>query len=134
MFLLKQLETITLAEMFYNEYTRAMLKIFGPHLKHLIFKQCHEVDVSDLVVCTQLESLQFIAPEGRYGKNNLSLMMRGDQQPLNPHSFLPQLKSIQSDTCLGQWASLFENKYTLTRIVLNCCHFGVPVSVNFLII
>ena len=47
MFLLKQLETITLAEMFYNEYTRAMLKIFGPHFKHLIFKQCHEVDVSD---------------------------------------------------------------------------------------
>jgi len=108
------------------EYTRVVLKVFAPNVKNLTFKHCEEVDLADVVACTKLESLQLISLTGRYGRNTLS-PRKVDQESWNSHSFLPQLKSIQSDICLGQWASLLEKKPTLTRIVLNCCHFGILV-------
>ena len=98
---------------------KSILSVFGPHLKHLTLESCKEINLQDLMPCLQLETLCLQM------KSTLDLE---ESDPISePESFLPQLKSLESDICLGALSHLFEEKPDLTRVVLNCYHVGIKV-------
>ena len=109
------------------KFVKPILKIFGPGLRHLTFWSFAEFNMADLIPCNLLESLRI------YG--SLSSILEPPSNEVNiilrAHSFLPQLKVLKSDICLGQWLRLLEEKPEMTHIVLNCCHIGTEVILIF---
>ena len=103
---------------------KILLKVFGQDLLHLNFNHCSKEVVSfeDLLPCRKLESLRF--------QRNLpitSVCLQSIKFP--PEDFLPNLKSLESNICLGSnWSRIFEEKSTLTSVKLNCVHIGKEVS------
>lgn len=101
-----------------------ILKVFGPNLLHLTLK-C-KINLEDLVYCSRLETLRITRKENDRYSTEPSV---DTGSTLDAKTFLPLLKTIESDVCLGAHQSrLFEEKCTLTRISLACCHIGTEVS------
>jgi len=120
-FLLLQLKTISLYEVRPN-YVKLILSAFGPTLLHLSFDYCSIINLADLVSCPVLDTLRIsaISEHSRLLQN----------PPPGNTPFLPQLKVIKIQTCLGPfWSRIFEEKSTLTRISLHCCHIGTTVYI-----
>jgi len=95
------------------------LDIFGPSLKKLELDFMINTQLADLAPCSQLEELTIKRCR------NLDA-----SYPTNWSwsSFLPFLKSIKSECCLGDWAPSFERKLgSLIAAQLNCCHIGTDV-------
>ena len=70
-------------------------------------------DLAILAPCTKLEELEIRDGEG-------------DPTPVEPEYFLPNLKKLVVDRCLGDFSRAFESaRPTLTEVHLNCCHFGL---------
>lgn len=101
-----------------------ILKVFGPNLLHLTLK-C-KLNLEDLVYCSRLESLRISRKEAERYSSEPSV---DTGSTLDAKTFLPLLKTIESDVCLGTHQSrLFEEKCTLIRISLACCHIGTEVN------
>ena len=47
---------------------------------------------------------------------------------INSGNFLPYLKNMLSQICLGNKSRLFEEKSTLVKLELNCSHIGTEAS------
>lgn len=115
-----QLENIAIVNV-PSEYINVILKVFGSNLKHLTIENSKNVDLSTLMNFTLLESL--VLKDGVQLKR-----MTTDKPTLNPGLFLPKLKTLESEICLGAyWTRVFEQKASLTRVALNCCHIGTKV-------
>lgn len=120
-----QLESLTLLEVS-PEYTKAILKAFGAGLQHLTLDSCRQINVADLMTyCTELESLNILGDSSMSPK----MMESAAECFLNEGiTFLPKLKSLKSEICLGDWSYLFEEKsISLVRLTLSCCHIGIKV-------
>lgn len=110
-------------------YVKVILNAFAPTLKHLTFKSCDGINLMDLIHCRQLETLFILNCRGSSSLAETKV----EPSRLNPSSFLPHLKSVKSDICLGLWSSLLEGKSELTHVVLNCFHNGTKVkSINLI--
>jgi len=98
-----------------------ILKAFGPKLKRLSFHHiAYDFDLADLMPCVKLETL-LIKDVTTFDE---------DEPPvkLDANQFLPKLKSLESEVCLGpHWMRLFEQKPGLTHVALCCCHVGTKV-------
>ena len=122
-FILSVLQTITTIY-FRNiapEYAHPILKIFGSELLQLQFSFKSKVYVEDLASASRLESLLICS--------RCELMMRSkeDAALLRDDNFLPQLKKLESGSCLGSLSYLFEKK-TLEKLTLECCHIGAEIG------
>ena len=93
----------------------------GPKLNHLSIKHFgFDVDLADLMPCVELESL-LIKDITTFDKDKPPVKLDANQ-------FLPKLKSLESEVCLGpHWMRLFEQKHGLTHVALCCCHVGTKV-------
>jgi len=110
-------------------YVKVILNAFAPTLKHLTFKSCDGINLMDLIHCRQLESLFIL----NCRVSSSLAETKVEPSRLNPSSFLPHLKSVKSDICLGLWSSLLEGKSELTHVFLNCFHNGTKVkSINLI--
>lgn len=95
-----------------------IMKVFGAELIELQLFRC-KFDVRTLLSCSKLETLRI------FGGCTFLDDPAGQMDPLlNQSTFLPLLKDFHSDICLGSWSSIFENKSTLMRLNLSCCHVG----------
>ncbi len=102
-------------------YINLILSAFGPHLNKIEIWRWTQVDLQAFAYCTALENLTFI--------DGCSLKLNdGYVAPFA--GFLPALKKIYSDSCLGPWSRFFETKSTLTSLRLNCCHIGTEVFIG----
>jgi len=111
-----------------REHLKILLKVFGPDLKHLSFEYCSKeiVNLEDLLPCSKLEDLRFRGYLPNTPLNSNAVDFQWEE-------FLPRLKILESDVCLGRtWSRIFEEKSTLTSIILNCFHIGTEVSINLL--
>jgi len=96
------------------KYVQPILKVFGADLQNLELKSAGSVKLADLALCKKLDSLRILG--------STSLLPESFDITSDAASFLPQLKSFESDVCLGIYSRLFEEKSTLLRIVLHCSH------------
>jgi len=99
-----------------------ILKIFGSELLKLQFSFKSKFYVEDLASASRLESLLICS--------RCELMMRSkeDAALLRDDNFLPQLKKLESGSCLGSLSYLFEKKTTLEKLTLECCHIGAEIG------
>ena len=97
-------------------YATPILEKFGPELQQLEFKRCEGIKLADLSLCLQLENLRIIA---------ITVLPNIVDSTVDEATFLPHLKSFESDVCLGLHSRLFEEKSTLVQLVLECSHVGV---------
>lgn len=74
---------------------------------------CRKIKLADLSLCKQLENLRILY--------DTTLV----HDVIDSATFLPKLKSFHSNSCLGVHSRLFEEKSSLVRLVLNCCHLGI---------
>lgn len=123
-FILSVLQTITTIY-FRNiapEYVHPIFKIFGSELLQLQFSFKSKFYVEDLASASRLESLLI--------GSHCELMMRSkeDATLLRDDNFLPQLKKLESGSCLGSLSYLFEKKTTLEKLTLECCHIGAEID------
>lgn len=93
-----------------------ILKVFGQQLHNLEVKSCFDIKLTDLALCSQLESLQI---------HKSSLDPREWISTNDASAFLPHLTTFESDSCLGPSSRLFEEKSSLVSLVLHCSHVGV---------
>ena len=97
-----------------------ILTVFGPELQQLTYNFCPEINLEELSPCVKLKQLSILNP-----RSSLLLNSKGNSPKLD---FLTQLKSLESDTCLGSyWSRIFEEKSSLSHISLYCCHIGTKV-------
>jgi hypothetical protein len=99
------------------KYAQPILKVFGAELQHLELKSAGSVKLADLALCQKLESLRILG--------SMTLLPESFDITSNAATFLPLLKSFESDVCLGIYSRLFEEKSTLLRIVLHCSHVNI---------
>lgn len=97
---------------------KAILEVFAPTLQHLSLQSCREINLAELAPCVKLESLRILELD-----SSLSTESEQNVSTIKAATFLPSLKSVQSDICLGCHSLLFEEKSTLIRLVLSCSHF-----------
>lgn len=107
------------------KYVKAILQVFAPTLKHVTFNSCKNIDILDLIPCVQLKTLRIL-------KSSSLAVTKMDPGRLSSSSFLPNLKSIESDICLDCCTLLLEGKSELVHVVLNCWHNGTEVFTHFL--
>lgn len=107
------------------EHVRVILKTFASSLKQVTFKSCQNINLVDLMPCTQLESLCILESSSLKGT-------KVEPDGLSPSAFLPHLKSFESNICLGLWSLLLEGKHELTHIILECCHIGTKVILRII--
>jgi len=93
--------------------------VFHAELKELSFVGCKLINLADLARCTQLQSLRISSTCTMDSYENVPALSAG--------TFLPSLKTFESRICLGSASALFENKTTLSRLVLECCHLNLQV-------
>ena len=74
-----------------RDYVTPVLKVFSPGLKQLEFEGFYDVELADLALCSELESLNL---------HKTNLWMESPHE-IDPATFLPNLKSFQSKICLG---------------------------------
>ena len=98
----------------------SFLKIFGGTLESLTFESCRNINLKDLSSCANLMKLEVL--------ERSSLIPPENESQVHAASFLPKLKELSSDICLGNWNRVFETKSELTSVTLNCCHIGTGVS------
>jgi len=108
-----------------TEYMRPVLNALGPNLKKLTLKRC-DFDMAWLSSCTQLQHLKINCCSLRTDK----LATRGHNNWTHA-TFLPVLTEFQSNVCLQKWAPVFEEKSTLVKLTLNCCHIATKVIAVF---
>ena len=103
---------------------KCILNALGPDLRSLTLHYIGERVgdfISFLVPCTKLENLTILDTLAHPSAFN------GPPDDLDSNRFLPSLKQLESNTCLGTWSPLLESKSTLTKLKLACCHIGTVV-------
>ena len=98
---------------------KSILEVFHPLLKFLVLKNCTKIKLADLAVCFELEGLKILAGCS-FNSHDIDVF--------NPDTFLPKLKSFQSNICMGLPSRLFEEKSGLVNLVLHCSHIGIEVE------
>jgi len=94
-----------------------ILNALGPDLRSLTLHYTgeHVGDlISYLVPCTKLENLTILDTLAHPSAFN------GPPDDLDLNQFLPSLKQLESNTCLGKWSPLLESKSTLAKLKLAC--------------
>ena len=102
-----------------SKFIKVILNALGSELKVLLIDNCYDVNVGDFMPCKHLEKLRILLFNSLDKKENLS--------SLNAETFLPKLKTFQSEFCLGDRSRLFEEKSTLVNLSLSCSHIGTKV-------
>ena len=100
-------------------YRQTFLGHIGCHLHILKLFDCSNIDpIAELLPCTQLEDLEF---------KMSSLIPRPSYCIIDADQFLPSLQKLEtSNTCLGDWSSLFEcHRPLLTHLSFSCSHIGI---------
>ena len=94
----------------------AVLAFLGSNLLKLDFRSCKDIDLGHFLPFLHLEDLNL--------DNNCSTTAI-DVELIQADAFLPNLKNISSEICLGKSSRLFEEKSTLTKLNLCCSHIGI---------
>ncbi len=102
---------------FQPNYVASILKVFGSELKELKISTRCELSVLNLLACPKLEILHL---------DHFCTLLEPNKTdpPLSQSTFLPQIKELNSEICLGSWSHLLLNKASLVNISLRCCHIG----------
>ena len=115
---LYQLDRISLTN-FKSSFSASTIKLLlaalSSSLTVLVLTNCSQINLTHLSVCTRLQQL-YISDSRFYSETSL-----------DAETFLPSLKQIQSNICLGKFAHLFEKKSLLIDAEFNCCHIGTKV-------
>lgn len=102
------------------DYIQTILKVFGAEVLDLEFQFGSKFYVKDLTSANRLENLSI--------SSYCELLGSTEDPILCADNFLPRLKFLESSSCLGVWSYLFEEKPSLVRLVLKCCHIGIETS------
>ena len=98
---------------------RAILTVFGPELHKLRLEKCPQIKLEQLAVCSKLESLKIV-------NGSLSQRSQETDSALDADTYLPKLKIMESNICLGRQSHLFEEKSSsLIKLDIHCCHVGI---------
>lgn len=98
---------------------KAILNVFGPELHNLRLKKCRRIKLENLAICSKLKSLKIV--RGSLFRNSEEI-----DASLDVNTFLPKLKTFESNICLGRQSHLFEEKSdTLVKLDLSCSHVGI---------
>lgn len=106
------------------------MEVFGPHLRHLKLTACPSIKLTDLAACHQLESLKFCLYSRLDPKEGDVTLLDPEEDAsalIDSNTFLPNLKKLRSDGCLGVYSAVFEKKATLVHLDLMCSHVGMEV-------
>ncbi len=117
-YFLCQLDRISLMNFkssFSTSTIKLLLAALSSSLTVLVLTNCSQINLTHLSVCTRLQQLH-ISDSRFYSETSL-----------DAETFLPSLKQIQINICLGKFAHLFERKSTLIDAEFNCCHTGRSV-------
>ena len=99
------------------DYRRAVLTALGPRLIKLDVSYSTIDVVAELTPYSQLEELSI---------SFFSAVPQVQVEILPTENFLPRLKKLSVDSCLGNWSRLFEcPRPSLTSLYLACPHFGI---------
>lgn len=107
------------------EYVKVILEAFAPSLKRATFNSCKNINLLDLLPCSQLESLRILK------SSSLADIKVESDGRLSPKAILPHLKFFESEICLNLWTLWLEAKSELTHVVLNCCNNDTQVILDF---
>ena len=109
------------------DYRRAVLSILGHQLQGLSLCETTNIDViAELEPCHQLEELEI-----SYGCNLLPPPHVAVDFP-SAGTFLPHLKTLKINCCIGPWSPLFERERPLlTKLELHCSHIGMTPRSKF---
>jgi len=104
-----------------REYVMCILEVFGSNLLHLTIygRQEDRFNLADFALCPKLES---------FNLRNCTLDENEDVAAFDPATFLPQLKSLTSNCCLGSRSRFFEDKSSLVSLDLYCSHMGLEIK------
>lgn len=94
-----------------HETTHEIITKVGPRLKSLTLSACRGINLSDFLSCPQLVKLEITGRSALETVENFSVA---------PDTFLPNLKWIHSDVCLGSASAFFLRKQSLVHISLTC--------------
>lgn len=95
-------------------YRKIVLEVFHEEVLELTYAYVDLIDLHDLTPCTKLESLHILF------NSTISSLLESELPLIE--GYLPNLKKLESETCLGNWSLLFQEKKTYTHLVLDCCH------------
>jgi len=99
------------------ENRRAVLASLGGQLLSVKYDGCENIDFAELVPCTGLRVLEI-----EYG----DVKRTSSTNSIDAETFLPQLRNLHVDCCLGRESRLFENvRPTLEDLYIRCVHFGI---------
>ena len=100
------------------ENRRAVMASLGGQLLSVKYDCCENIDLAELVSCTELRDLEI-----QYG----NVKPTKSTKSIDAETFLPQLRKLHVDCCLGLESRLFENvRPTLVDLYIRCVHFGIP--------
>ena len=99
-----------------------MIEIFGKELLSLTLAGCENVDPLEFYNCPRLETLKLLLSTTLLPKLELHPL------PFSTETFLPNLKTLESDICLGVFSPLFQEKASLINISVECCHVATQAT------
>jgi len=101
-------------------FTKAVLELFQEEIVELAYASIENINLHDLTPCVKLESLRILFDSTISSLPELALPLA--------ESYLPNLKKLESEICLGNWSLLFQEKSSYTHLVLDCCHVATKAS------
>jgi hypothetical protein len=97
-----------------------VIEIFGKELLSLTLAGCENVDPLEFLNCPRLETLKLLLSTTLLP--DLEPKMELHPLPFSTETFLPNLKTLESDICLGVFSPFFQEKASLINISIECCH------------
>ena len=94
--------------------------MFQEEIVELAYASIENINLHDLTPCVKLESLRILFDSTISSLPELALPLA--------ESYLPNLKKLESEICLGNWSLLFQEKSSYTHLVLDCCHVATKAS------
>ena len=120
----KQIRHLTMYQVT-AEYRKPVIQALGKNLISLTLADCQNVDLLDLLDCPSIETLRLLM--------SCTLIARQPASPISgdPESFLPNLKTLESEICLKNFSPVLQEKSSLTNMNVECCHIGASSSTEW---
>lgn len=99
------------------DFRQIILNQFCNDLTELSYESVYNINPLELSSCTKLKSLEIL--------ERTSLM---NGQSNDKDEFLPRLKKLKTNVCLGSMSQLFQTKSSYTFLDIACCHVASEES------
>jgi len=103
-----------------SDYRQVILDRFCNDLMELSYESVYNINPLELSSCTKLKSLEML--------ERTSLMSHATSKGDDQDDFLPRLKKLKTNVCLGSMSRLFQAKSSYTFLDIACCHVASEES------